>query len=459
VTVVLIVAVAGGALAAERPLAALVPADVSTYSEWNLDRMLGRAPETAAIGQAFAQMKSPATIRQMWAELSAGDKDMAKVNEALAILKGASESIGPRLAYATWIPDAQSLMGGMMGGAGGGAQGAKSMMPKVLLVADLRDAAKFDALISQIATEANLDVRVTEGAGTKTMSFANGMVELVRGDDWMALGFPPESARKAADRAAGTTSESLVSDPSYQSVIGRLPADAVLTEYVSAASLRQLIALANIMAPAAGLSYSSDEPLGWASGVRVEEVQGRQMVTTYSMTDMAFVNLLDAWLIVDVTALKPMIEKQKAQGKADAQADECLSQMETLAGFMQAYLADHDNTFPAANRWVEELKPYVEDPKTYKCPEDKSDGFSSYGMNSALSGKSLDDLEDPGSVVLFYETAHPGANPSGGKDDVVSPPRHRRGNNFAYADGAVEWIAPDAEEQPSFDVGPSGEET
>ena len=76
-------------------------------------------------------------------------------------------------------------------------------------------------------------------------------------------------------------------------------------------------------------------------------------------------------------------------------------------------------------------------------------------MNQALSGQSSDDIEDPGAVVLFYETAHRARIRRAMQMNVISPPRHSRGNNFAFVDGTVDWYEPDAEEQPSFDISPS----
>jgi prepilin-type processing-associated H-X9-DG protein len=430
---------------------------VSTYSELNLDRALGRAPETAALGPAFAQMKSPQLIRELWAELAKDNPEMAKFAEALGMAKSISDALGPGIGWATWIPDAQALMGGMMGGmaAGGDAKAAMAMMPKVLLVADLRDAAKFDALVSQLAGEAGLDVRVTEGAGTKTMSFANGMVDLIRGDNWVAIGFPPEGARKAADLAGGAATDSLASDPGYQQVFTRLPVDAILTEYVSAASLKQLLALANVMAPTAGISYQTDEPLAVATGVRVEEVQGRKMATAYYTGDLdAIAKLLDGVLSLEAVVAKPAFERSRATARKAV----CTSNMKNLALAAQMFATDHENQLPDGDRWVAELEPYVKSQSVFQCPEDKSGAACSYAMNKNLSGKSLDDLEDASLVVLFYETAKPDDNPVGDPSEAADPPRHLGGNNVAYADGHVKWLGPEEEEQPSFEIDTGEEE-
>jgi len=448
------------ALAADRPLASLVPPDASGYCEFNADLMLGRAPETAALGQAVANMKSPQMIRDLWIELSKDDAEMAKATEVIGMVGGAVGALGPRVGWAAWSPDLQSLMGMIGGGQGGkNAQAMMQMMPKLLLVADVRDAAKLDAAISILAGQAGLEPRITEGAGTKTFAFAEGMVELIRGADWLAVGFPPEQARKAADRASGAATDSLLTSADYQKAMRRLPADAAYIEYMSSASFRQLVAIVNTMAPAAGVSYPADEPYGGAMGLRVEEVEGRKMATVYYTADLdSAVNAADAGLALYTAILKPIIQQQIEQARRQTLSDECGSQLEALAGAMESYLADHDNRYPSADRWVQALRPYVEDAKLFKCPEDASDGFSSYAMNSALNGLSPDEVADPEWTVLFYETAHPGANPSGGADDVADSARHVDGNNFAFVDGSVGAFAPDDEEQPVWNPAESSAE-
>jgi hypothetical protein len=438
-TILLVSAVACGALAAERPMAALVPADASGYCELNTDLMFGRAPETAALGQALAKMKSPQMILDLWAELSKDEAEMGEVTEVIAMLGGAAGALGPRVGWAAWTPDLQSLMGMMSGGKGGeDAQAMMQMMPKILLVADVRDAARLDAAISELAAKVELEPRVTEGAGTKTFAFAEGIVELVRGSDWMAVGFPPELARKAADRATGATTDSLLTSADYQKAIGRLPADAAYTEYASAATLRQLVALVNTMAPDAGVSYPADEPYGGAMGLRIEEVEGRQMATVYYTADLdVAVNATDASLALYTTILKPIIQQQREEARRQGLSDDCANKLNALLAAMDSYLEDHGNRYPSADAWVAAVRAYVEDENGFKCPEDTSDGFSSYGMNAALSGVSPDEVADPATTVLFYETAHPGENPSGGADDVVTPPRHVDGNNFAFVDGGI----------------------
>jgi hypothetical protein len=68
-------------------------------------------------------------------------------------------------------------------------------------------------------------------------------------------------------------------------------------------------------------------------------------------------------------------------------------------------------------------------------------------MNAALSGADITAIPNPEQVVLFYETAHPGDNPSGGRDDVA-PQCHQDGSNYAFVKGLARWVGPG--EQVSF---------
>jgi|GEM_PF-2137547 len=437
------------AFALDHPIASLVPSDVSTYSELNLDRMLGRVPETAAIRSIYADMQSPLVIRELYEEFMAGEEGDEELRMVWDILRGLADSLGPRVGWATWIPDAGSMLGGMMGGMAGDMgdpAAAMSMMPQVLVVADVTNAERFDALVSEVAAEFELPIRVSAAGDTRTVMFAEGVVEMVRGDDWMALGFPPEPARKAADRAAGREADSLWSAPKYQGVSRRLPVDAVVTEYVSAQSVRQLLSLVSVVAPSIDLSYPGDEPLGLAMGLRVDDAQGKEMVTAYYTADMDTLRyLVDGPLALQAAVMRPVLEQSRAESRSKA----CAERMEIIGMAFEEYLDEHDGHFPDAAQWVDEILPYRSDESMLVCPDDDSGERASYAMNMALSGKLIDEIDNPEEVVLLYETANPGTSPAGSADDAMLT-RHLGGSNYLFVDFRVEWMTPD--ECPGFDV-------
>ncbi len=127
----------------------------------------------------------------------------------------------------------------------------------------------------------------------------------------------------------------------------------------------------------------------------------------------------------------------------------CRLQMHELCIAVRMYALDSGGALPDADRWVDQLVPrYLDSEAALKCSYDRTDARSSYGMNRGLSAKRLDETGEQSRVVLLYETAHPGGNPSGGPEDVASPPRHGRGNLYVFLDGSVMKL----EEPPSFEV-------
>lgn len=143
--------------------------------------------------------------------------------------------------------------------------------------------------------------------------------------------------------------------------------------------------------------------------------------------------------VFSITILMAILFPVFMQARAKATQVSCLSNEKNLCLAMLMYVDDYDGTFPLADRWTEGLSPYMGSAKLLKCPDDKSGAKSSYAMNAALSGKKESDIANPGQTVLLYETSAPGDSPSGGAEDVASPGRHNRSNNFGFADGHCKW--------------------
>jgi hypothetical protein len=123
---------------------------------------------------------------------------------------------------------------------------------------------------------------------------------------------------------------------------------------------------------------------------------------------------------------------------------DCLSHLTNLALAADMWAHEHGGKLPRADQWVDDLGPYLRDPNQFKCSDDTSSAASSYAMNAALSGVDIGTISNPEQVVLFYETAHPGSNPSGGRDDLA-PARHRGEVNVAYLNGHAASVGPGAQ--------------
>lgn len=461
VAAVLCMLVSAGIAWGENPArspASLVPAGPGYYVEVNLDGILGKTPDTAAFGQAFANLQSIKVIRGLVAQNADAQKGF---DETLLVLNGAAQALGPRIAVAVWLPDMASVLKGapgMFGASAASANGDDSdsdeasgdslaMTPKVLVVADVRDGAKLDALLAQELPKAT-GLSAEAGppyADAKVTLFADGKAALAQGSDWLAFGFPADLMKAAADRAAGkATDGSLASDPKYQQAMAGLPEGGLMHGYLSGALLKQLQAAVTLMSPSTTFPPPAEAGLGWTYGLRVDEKQGRRMVTFSSTTD------LDAWVqIMDTTiSLYAGIVSAALQGSRGGGAMAgCLSHMKSLSMAAQMFATDYDR-FPDAKTWVDDLQEYVGDESVYKCPQDKSGARSSYGMNAAMSKMPVTKIKNPVATVVFYETAHPGDCPSGGAKDVVTPLRHPEGNSYGFADGHASRL----KTTPSFTV-------
>ncbi len=139
----------------------------------------------------------------------------------------------------------------------------------------------------------------------------------------------------------------------------------------------------------------------------------------------------------------------------------CSMNVENIAPAMAMYAADW-GTFPDPDRWVDQLRTgYLRNDFVLKCAEDHSDARCSYGMNRALAGLSLARITNRDQLVVVYETANPGDSPSGGPEDVASPPRHpkgksggifwHRGNMYGYASAKAPFEKQELPKEPTFE--------
>jgi|GEM_PF-6542089 len=119
----------------------------------------------------------------------------------------------------------------------------------------------------------------------------------------------------------------------------------------------------------------------------------------------------------------------------EIEAAACLSNIKQINLGMLMFASDNDERLPSADRWVDEIMPYVKSPEIFKCPGDKSGAKSSYAMNSTLSGMSMKDIKNPSELVLVFETSKPGNNPAGGPEAVLKSSRHNSMAAFGFTDG------------------------
>ncbi|UCH33847.1 MAG: hypothetical protein JSV65_14970 [Armatimonadota bacterium] len=144
--------------------------------------------------------------------------------------------------------------------------------------------------------------------------------------------------------------------------------------------------------------------------------------------------------VVGETATQPGATGAPASEEEEARRQRtCLANLKQLAlGFLMC-AQDYDERLPNAANWMDMITPYIKDARLFHCPSDKNQ--YSYAMNSALSGVSIGDIDDPVNAVMLFESRSGSKNAADPLQSLCMPPRHGAGNNFAFVDGHAEFIA------------------
>jgi prepilin-type processing-associated H-X9-DG protein len=124
-----------------------------------------------------------------------------------------------------------------------------------------------------------------------------------------------------------------------------------------------------------------------------------------------------------------------AQAKEKAQSVECLNHLRQLGFAARQYAEKSDDQLLNSTNWCDALQPYATK-DLFRCPGDRSK-VCGYGYNAALSGRPLAEMNPL--TVMFFEIPG-GWNVSGGVEEMLQEPRHRRGFNVGFVDGSARQV-------------------
>jgi hypothetical protein len=132
-----------------------------------------------------------------------------------------------------------------------------------------------------------------------------------------------------------------------------------------------------------------------------------------------------------VEGLAAMGSRPVAGPEASPEASGSETQLRVLGQALMQYAAAHDNKLPDAEKWMDELKPYVGDDSVFKCPLFPNQEFG-YTMNEELSGRPLPmgDWEVADRTPVLFEW------PAGGRN-AHAKPEALRDIKSPRADGTV----------------------
>ena len=107
------------------------------------------------------------------------------------------------------------------------------------------------------------------------------------------------------------------------------------------------------------------------------------------------------------------------------------------------YAQNWDGRLPPADRWMDELQPFIPREDVLQCPalKEKKPKAYGYAMNGDLSLASVNDVAEPGNAPLVFDSVLLVLNAYSGYYGLPDTPRHSNRNNVAYADGHAKGLA------------------
>lgn len=157
-------------------------------------------------------------------------------------------------------------------------------------------------------------------------------------------------------------------------------------------------------------------------------------------------------LALGVLAIIPaaMLLPALAKAKSKAQAINCVNNVKQLSLAVRIYSTDNNDKFPASTNWCDATLNNAGTPKIYVCPGAPT-LQSGYAFNAKLSGLEEDKI-DPNTVLIFESDA--GWNANGGKELMITQPRHSNRYIIGLADGSVQQMTEAQVKQLRWDPKP-----
>lgn len=149
-----------------------------------------------------------------------------------------------------------------------------------------------------------------------------------------------------------------------------------------------------------------------------------------------------------------------------------LSNLKQISLAMIIYVQDHDEKYPAAERWVDAITPYLVGTSgthaereralasLFHDPTSPDSQKWSYAFNSNLSGLSLAHVDSPATTVCLFESNAGVKNAADTGESIPRPGRHSGGTDYAFADGRSQWFSDklsDADRRQKLSFSPTGD--
>ncbi len=167
---------------------------------------------------------------------------------------------------------------------------------------------------------------------------------------------------------------------------------------------------------------------------KIKNSEGRLTGSGLAIAGIVVSGLMILMLPLFAAMLLPALAKAKAK----AQNISCINNARQIALGVMIYATDNTNC-PNAATWCDAILPEVGNQQVFLCKAGNENDRSHYAYNAKLSGVDLDQIKNPATTVMIFETSG-GWNQSGGPELLLAIPRHNRGIVVGFVDGHVETI-------------------
>ena len=167
-------------------------------------------------------------------------------------------------------------------------------------------------------------------------------------------------------------------------------------------------------------------------------VNGGPSVATTPMTLRVFTAKdADGHVRLDLMKTAVTADPTIAKMADHARESQCTSNLKQISLGMLMYCQDHNNHLPDADKWVDEILPYVKNEALFHDPQDVDTHKWSYAFNRALSGKDISKIASAATTVLLFDSTLGTKNASDKGESLPQSGRHDKHSVFAFADGHV----------------------
>ena len=117
------------------------------------------------------------------------------------------------------------------------------------------------------------------------------------------------------------------------------------------------------------------------------------------------------------------------------------NQLKYIAVAIDRYMQLHNEHFPDAANWGEEITPFLPNKTYFRDPTAPPGQLYGYAYNRTLSGVPLSALTaSPDSIVMVFESTKNQKDAADTGGSVPHPGRHKGGTNYLFAGGRVDWF-------------------